>query len=135
MENPENANPASILLVDDRPENLLALESMLIGPRHHLVMASSGREALRRLLDAEFAVILLDVRMPDMDGLETADLIRARHQSRHTPIIFVTAQRSSEEQVRRAYALGAVDFLEKPIVPEILKSKVGVFVELFNRSE
>ena len=131
----DQARQASILMVDDRRENLLALESMLTGPRHHLVTATSGREALRCLLDADFAVILLDVRMPEMDGFETAELIRKRQRSRHTPIIFLTAHRSDELQVQRAYALGAVDFLEKPVVSEILKSKVGVFVELFTRSE
>lgn len=118
-----------ILLVDDNAGNLLALEAVLEGMGEELVKASSGKEALRRLLEDDFAAILLDVKMPDMDGFETAALIRSRDRSRHTPILFLTGYKS-EEQLYKAYSLGAVDFLFKPIVPEILRSKVQVFVEL-----
>jgi PAS domain S-box-containing protein len=118
-----------ILLVDDSPENLVSLEATLDGLGQELVSARSGMEALRHLLDHDFAVILLDVKMPEMDGFQTAELIRARKRSRHTPILFLTAYKS-DEHLFRGYDLGAVDFLFKPIVPEILRSKVGVFVEL-----
>src|SRR5580658_1073557 len=122
-----------LLLVDDDRDNLLALEAILEPLHQELMLAQSGPDALRLCLDHKFAVILLDVRMPDMDGFETAELIRLRKQSRHTPILFLTAYRS-DEQLFRGYDLGAVDFLFKPIVPEILQSKVSVFVEL-SRSE
>ncbi|HYL37094.1 MAG TPA: ATP-binding protein [Bryobacteraceae bacterium] len=118
-----------ILLVDDNPENLVSLEAALEGLGQALVLAGSGMEALRQLLDDDFAAILLDVKMPDMDGFQTAELIRARKRSRHTPILFLTGYKS-DEQLFRGYDLGAVDFLFKPIVPEILRSKVAVFVEL-----
>jgi PAS domain S-box-containing protein len=122
-----------ILLVDDNQENLLALEATLEGLGQELVKASSGVEALRHLLDDDFAAILLDVRMPDMDGFETATLIRSRKRSRNTPILFLTGYKS-EDHLFRGYDLGAVDFLFKPIVPEILQSKVAVFVELARNS-
>jgi signal transduction histidine kinase len=99
-----------------------------------VVKAESGREALRQLLDHDFAVILLDIMMPEMDGLETAAFIRQRERSRHTPIIFLTALGRSEEHIRRGYDLGAVDYMTKPFVPEILRSKVSVFVELHRKS-
>ncbi len=118
-----------ILLVDDTPDNLVSLEAALEGLGQQLVLAGSGTEALRHLLDADFAAILLDVKMPDMDGFQTAELIRSRKRSRHTPILFLTGYRS-DEHLFRGYDLGAVDFLFKPIVAEILRSKVGVFVEL-----
>jgi PAS domain S-box-containing protein len=118
-----------ILLVDDTPDNLVSLEAALDGLGQQLVMAHSGTEALRHLLDDDFAAILLDVKMPDMDGFQTAELIRSRKRSRHTPILFLTGYRS-DEHLFRGYDLGAVDFLFKPIVAEILRSKVGVFVEL-----
>jgi PAS domain S-box-containing protein len=118
-----------LLLVDDSPENLVSLEATLEGLGQELVLASSGMEALRRLLEDDFAAILLDVKMPEMDGFQTAELIRARKRSRHTPILFLTGYKN-EEHLFRGYDLGAVDFLFKPIVPEILRSKVGVFVEL-----
>ena len=120
---------AKILLVDDTPENLIALEAALEGLGQHLVLAKSGTEALRHLLEDDFAAVLLDVKMPEMDGFQTAELIRARKRSRHTPILFLTGYKS-DEQLFRGYDLGAVDFLFKPIVPEILRSKVKVFVEL-----
>jgi len=118
-----------ILLVDDNPDNLLSIEAALDSLNEDLVSAGSGTEALRYLLENDFAAILLDVKMPDMDGFETAELIRSRKRSQHTPILFLTAYRN-EEHLFRGYDLGAVDFLFKPIVPEILRSKVAVFVEL-----
>ncbi len=123
-----------ILLVDDREANLVTLESVLEDLGQDLVKATSGREALRHLLRDDFAVILLDVRMPDMDGFETAALIRERERSRHTPILFLTAHKD-EEHVFRGYYAGAVDFLYKPINPEVLRSKVSVFVDLSLKSE
>src|SRR5579872_4463407 len=122
-----------LLLVDDDRDNLLALQAILDPLKENLILAESGLEALRLCLDNDFAAILLDVRMPDMDGFETASLIRSRRRSKHTPILFLTAYRS-DEQLFRGYDLGAVDFLFKPIVPEVLQSKVKVFVEL-SRSE
>jgi PAS domain S-box-containing protein len=118
-----------ILLVDDTPENLVSLEATLSGLGEELVLANSGKEALRHVLNDDFAAILLDVRMPDMDGFETAELIRSRPRSREIPILFLTGYRN-EEHLFRGYDLGAVDFLFKPIVPEVLRSKVSVFVEL-----
>jgi signal transduction histidine kinase len=132
--NPVEQSQARILLVDDRPENLMALEAVLEGLGPQLVRATSGREALRHLLDQDFAVVLLDVKMPDMDGFETAALIRERERSRDTPIIFMTALKS-EEHLFRGYYMGAVDYLFKPIVPDILRSKVNVFVELYRKNE
>jgi signal transduction histidine kinase len=126
---------ASILLVDDRPENLLTLEAVLADLGQHLVRASSGREALKHLLEQEFAVILLDVQMPEMDGFQTAALIRSRPRSRHTPIIFLTAINKSESHVFQGYSLGAVDYVFKPFVPEVLRSKVATFVELAKKQE
>ena len=118
-----------ILLVDDTPENLVSLEAALGGLGEELVLANSGKEALRYLLEDDFAAILLDVRMPEMDGFETAELIRSRPRSRQIPILFLTGYRN-EEHLFRGYDLGAVDFLFKPIVPEVLRSKVAVFVDL-----
>lgn len=124
----------NVLLVDDHPENLLVLEAILESLGQNLVRATSGAQALRRLLNQDFAVILLDVQMPDMDGFETAELIRQRERSLHTPIIFLTAFNTSEKMVFKGYALGAVDYLFKPIEPEILKSKVAAFVDLFQKT-
>lgn len=121
-----------VLLVDDTPENLVSLEAALNGLGEELVLANSGKEALRHLLNDDFAAILLDVRMPEMDGFETAELIRSRPRSRQIPILFLTGYRN-EEHLFRGYDLGAVDFLFKPIVPEVLRSKVAAFVE-FSRS-
>jgi PAS domain S-box-containing protein len=118
-----------ILLVDDTPENLVSLEAALTGLGEDLVLANSGKEALRHLLHDDFAAILLDVRMPEMDGFETAEMIRSRPRSRQIPILFLTGYRN-EEHLFRGYDLGAVDFLFKPIVPEVLRSKVAAFVEL-----
>jgi len=129
----EDAFKVKLLLVDDNRENLLALEATLEGLGQELVTATSGVEALRFLLEDDFAAILLDVRMPDMDGFETATMIRSRKRSRNTPILFLTGYKN-EEHLFRGYDLGAVDFLFKPIVPEILQSKVSVFVELSRNS-
>jgi PAS domain S-box-containing protein len=118
-----------LLLVDDDRDNLLALQAVLEPLRQELMLAESGTDALRLCLEHDFAAILLDVRMPGIDGFETAELIRARKRSRQTPILFLTAYRS-DEQLFRGYDMGAVDFLFKPIVPEVLQSKVNVFVEL-----
>lgn len=131
------AEPASadILMVDDRHENLLALEGILTGVGGKHVKTLSGMEALKKLLAQDFAVILLDVQMPGMDGFETAKLIRQRERSRYTPIIFLTAYDRSEAGVVKGYEVGAVDFLFKPIVPEILKAKVTAFIDLFQKTE
>jgi len=131
----ESERKAAVLLVDDQPRNLLALEAILGGMEVDLVRAGSGEEALMRVLDGDFAVILMDVRMPGLDGFEAATLIRERDRSRHTPIIFLTAFRSDDGQVFQGYKHGAVDFLSKPIVPTVLRSKVAVFVELFQATE
>jgi PAS domain S-box-containing protein len=124
-----------VLLVDDHRENLLALEAVLKDLGHEIVSAASGPEALKRILEQDFAVILLDVRMPGMDGFETAALIRQRERSRHTPIIFMTAVSKGETHVDKGYAVGAVDYIFKPFVPEILRAKVAVFVDLFRKTE
>ena len=123
-----------ILIVDDIPEKLLALSAILEGPGVRIVTASSGREALRKLLNQEFAVILLDIQMPEMDGFETAALIRQRKQTASIPIIFVTGY-GDEILAAQGYSLGAVDYIQTPVVPEVLKTKVGVFVDLFRMRE
>jgi PAS domain S-box-containing protein len=123
-----------ILLVDDTPDNLVSLGAALDTLSEELVYARSGKEALRHLLEGDFAAILLDVKMPEMDGFETAELIRSRPKSRHTPILFLTGFKN-EEHLFRGYDLGAVDYLFKPIVPEVLRSKVAVFVELSRRAD
>ncbi|HEY9811691.1 MAG TPA: ATP-binding protein [Halomicronema sp.] len=125
----------NILLVDDNPKNILALEAILEGLGENLVKASSGEEALRCLLSQDFAVILLDVQMPGIDGFETAALIRQRQRSRNTPIIFLTAFSKSDQFIFQGYSLGAVDYLFKPLEPTILLSKVKVFVDLFKTTE
>jgi CheY-like chemotaxis protein len=124
----------NILLVDDRPDKLLALEAVLEDLGQNVVRAYSGREALRHVLSQEFAVILLDVNMPGMDGFETAGLIRQRKNSEHVPIIFITAF-GDEMLAARGYSLGAVDYILAPVVPEVLRSKVSVFVDLFRKTE
>src|SRR5438105_6289650 len=125
----------SILLVDDHVENLVALEALLTDLGQNLVRADSGLDALRLLLHQEFAPIILDVDMPIMDGFETAALIREREKSRHTPIIFLTAINKAEQHVFKGYSLGAVDYLTKPFVPEVLRSKILAFVELHKKTE
>jgi len=123
-----------ILLVDDNAENLVALEATLHDLDERVVKANSGKDALRLLLQQDFAVILLDVNMPIMDGFETAALIRSRPRSSRTPIIFITAY-GDEQHLARGYSLGAVDFIPTPVVPDVLRTKVSVFVELFRQSE
>ena len=127
-----DAERVNILLVDDQPENLVALEAMLEPLGQRLLRARSGRDALRTLLETQVAVVLLDVRMPEMDGFETAELIRQRERSRDTPIIFLTA--ADESLAVRGYSVGAVDYIVKPAVPDFVRSKVAVFVELAKRS-
>jgi signal transduction histidine kinase/DNA-binding response OmpR family regulator len=127
--------PVDILLVDDNPNNLLALEALLSDIGARFVKARSGADALKCLLEQDFALIILDIQMPDMDGFETAAMIRGRERSRRIPIIFLTAFNRSDTQVHKGYALGAVDFLFKPIVPEVLRSKVAVFADLFRKTE
>jgi signal transduction histidine kinase len=129
------AERVNILLVDDQPDGLIALQALLEGLGQNLVTARSGREALRHLLAMDFAVVLLDVQMPDMDGFETATLIREREKSRLTPIIFLTAAHGTETHLIRGYEVGAVDYLVKPFQPEVLTSKVSVFVELARHRE
>ena len=121
---------AKILIVDDQPDNLLSAEAVLESLGEEIVLAQSGREALKKLLKDDFAVIVLDVMMPGMDGIETATLIRSRERSQCTPIIFLTALGRSEEYLFRGYDVGAVDYLTKPVVPQVLRAKVAVFVEL-----
>lgn len=124
----------NILIVDDRPENLLALNGVLSDLGQHLHFANSAKAALRKVLEEDFAVILLDVHMPDIDGFETAHLIRSREKSSYVPIIFMTALNKEEVDVNQGYEMGAVDYIFKPINPVILRSKVKVFVDLFTKS-
>jgi hypothetical protein len=132
---PPSIAKANILLVDDRADKLLAIEAILSNLGQNIIKARSGKEALRQLLNMDFAVILLDVSMPVMDGFETASLIRKRPSSEHTPIIFVTSINNSENHIAKGYSLGAVDYMLTPIIPDILRSKVAVFVELHKKSE
>ena len=126
---------ANILIVDDDPKTLLAMEALLSGPGRTTVTAASGQDALRWLLRKDFSVILMDVRMPDMDGFEAADLIRSNERLRYIPIIFLSAIDTLEADVYRGATKGAVDYLFKPVVPEVLKAKVAVFVDLFHINE
>ncbi|GHH71968.1 response regulator [Streptosporangium violaceochromogenes] len=126
------AERAKILLVDDREENLIALEAILSSLDLLPVRARSGEEALKALLNTEFALILLDVRMPGMDGFETASHIKRRERTRNIPIIFLTVVDSAPDYAFRSYAAGAVDYLTKPFDPWVLRAKVSVFVELYN---
>jgi signal transduction histidine kinase/DNA-binding response OmpR family regulator len=130
-----DASRANILIVDDRPDKLLAFRTILEDLGQDLYTATSGSDALRQVLYRDFAVILLDVNMPGIDGLETAALIRRRRKSAHTPIIFITADFNDETHQARGYALGAVDYIASPVVPEVLRAKVKVFVDLFLLAE
>ncbi|HET7136415.1 MAG TPA: response regulator, partial [Casimicrobiaceae bacterium] len=121
---------ANILVVDDRPDKLFVYKTMLEDLGQNVLTATSGDDALKQVLEHDFALILLDVNMPGLDGLETAALIRGRKKSAHTPIILITADYGDEPRVRKAYSLGAVDYISSPVVPEILRAKVNVFVEL-----
>ena len=131
----DGASQAKILVVDDEPKSLYALQELLSSLGQNLMIAQSGEEALKLALKHDFAVILLDVRMPGIDGFETAKMIRGRERSKQTPIIFLTAQADEMNSMFRGYAVGAVDYLMKPVVPEVLKSKVAIFVELHMKSE
>jgi len=131
----EFSDKVHILVVDDRPDKLLALKAMLGQWEQNLVCVRSGNEALREILKRDFAVILLDVNMPIMDGFETAALIRKRQRSETTPIIFISAVNDAETHVSRGYSLGAVDYILTPVVPEILRAKIAVFVDLFRKTE
>lgn len=144
MRNPEKDPPMTapvsvtsppVLLVDDRQDNLLALTTLLEPLEVKLDTASSGAAALRLLLDKDYAAILLDVQMPDLDGFETARLIRERERSRLTPIVFLTAIHQTDEHAARGYDLGAVDYIFKPVVADVLLAKVRVFSDLFEKSE
>jgi signal transduction histidine kinase len=123
--------PIHILLVDDRPENLLALEAVLESEKYHLIKAISGEEALRCLLKNEFAVIIMDVQMPGLDGFETAKLIKTRDKSKEIPIIFISANSTELEHLFAGYSVGAIDYMVKPFIPQILKSKIEGFVEMY----
>lgn len=124
----------NILMVDDRPENLLALENLLESPDLNIFKALSGNEALSLVLEHDFALVLLDVQMPEIDGFEIARLMRGNSKTKNIPIIFITAISKDEEYVFKGYGSGAVDYLYKPIIPEILKSKVKVFCELYRQN-
>src|SRR5215475_2902636 len=125
----------SILIVDDHTENLVALEALLTDLGQNIVRAESGVDVLRLLLHHEFALIILDVDMPIINGYETAALIRDRVRSRHTPIIFLTATNETQQRAFKGYSLGAVDYLTKPFVPEVLLAKVTAFLELHKKTE
>ena len=120
----------NILIVDDRPENLLALESLLENPSLNILKANSGNEALGLVLQHDFALVLLDVQMPEMDGFETAELMRSSQKTKHIPIIFVTAISKEQQHIFKGYEAGAVDYLFKPLDPHILQSKVKIFLDL-----
>jgi PAS domain S-box-containing protein len=126
---------ADILIVDDRPEDLLALTTVLADPGYRVVTAGSGREALRHVLRQDFAVILLDAHMPGMDGFEVASTIKQRERSRFTPILFLTAGTTDMGSIYRAYQVGAVDYLTKPIDRDVVRAKVAIFVELFRKDQ
>ena len=126
---------ANILIVDDREDKRLAMETIVAELGENVMHATSGKEALRCLLNHDFAVILLDVNMPGMDGFETAHFIRQRKSSEHTPIIFVTGISDTETHVSRGYSLGAVDYILTPVLPEVLRTKVSVFVESFKKTQ
>jgi PAS domain S-box-containing protein len=127
--------PAKILIVDDREDKLVALESVLSTLGESIVLARSGREALREILHHEFAVILMDVFMPSMDGFETAAMIRQRAQCANTPIIFITSVHNTDDLTARGYSLGAVDYIFSPIVPDVLRTKIGVFLDLYRKTK
>src|SRR6266446_6056997 len=128
------SSQANILVVDDDLHGLAAMRELLSGPDRMVFAVGSGKEALRQILKTDFALILLDVRMPEMDGFETATLIRKLKRSRHTPIIFLTAAAEDTQSMSRGYEAGAVDYIPKPVDSDILKSKVAVFVDLYAKS-
>lgn len=130
-----DAKKVNILMVDDRRENLVVLENVLASPHYHLVSATSGEEALKHVLTENFAVILLDVQMPGLDGFETARLIKSREMSKHIPIIFITAISKAMEHVKDGYSVGAIDYIFKPFHPGTLKMKVDAFVKMHQYQE
>ncbi len=132
---PSGIKPAKALLVDDRPDNLIALEAMLQGLPLEPVGVESGEAALKQLLLEDYAVILLDAQMPDMDGFETANHIKRRERTRHIPIIFLTAADRDARLALRGYAAGGVDYLTKPFDPWVLRAKVSVFVDLWIKGQ
>lgn len=134
MTGPAPASGAKVLLVDDRQENLTALAAMLQGLPVVPVAVTSGEDALKKLLVDDFALILLDAQMPDMDGFETAGHIKRRERTRHVPIIFLTAADRDQQMALRGYAVGAVDYLSKPFDPWVLRAKVSVFVDLWEKN-
>ena len=123
-------DPINILIVDDEPKNLTVLESVLDDPAYRLVRATSAEEALLALLAEEFALLILDIRMPGMTGFELAKIIKERRKTARVPIIFLTAYYNEDQHVLEGYDAGAVDYLQKPVNPAILRSKVAVFAEL-----
>lgn len=131
----DNYDKFNILIVDDRPENLLTLENMLDSPELHVVKASSGNEALGLMLEQDFALVLLDVQMPVMDGFEVAELMRSNEKTRHIPIIFVTAISTERKHIFQGYDAGAVDYLYKPLDLEVLKSKIHSFIAFFKHKQ
>src|SRR3984885_2711587 len=125
-----------ILLVDDREDNLMSMESILEADGYRFVKANSGRQVLKILLvEFDFALILMDVKMPNLNGFETAALIYERERLRHIPIIFITANNYGDENVFQGYQAGAVDYIYKPVNPELLRAKVSVFVELYRKNQ
>ncbi len=125
----------NLLLIDDRMENLIALESILDDPKFNLIKTTSGQEALAKVLEYEFALILTDVHMPVMNGFEIAELLRGKNESKHIPIIFITAIKKEKKNIFKGYEAGVVYYLLKPLDPEILKSKVNVFIDLFKQKK
>src|SRR5579859_2092315 len=124
-----------IMLVDDREDNLLSLETVLEPDGYRFVKANSGRQVLKLLLsDVDFALILMDVKMPNLNGFETASLIYEREKLKHIPIIFISANNYGEENIFRGYRTGAVDYIYKPVNPELLRAKVGVFIDLYRKN-
>ena len=128
-------NKVNILVVDDRPEGILAIEAVLKSPAYNIITASSGNEALKHLLQNDFAVILMDVQMPVMNGFETASVIKTREKSRDIPIIFMSAINQDEQYVYQGYGVGAIDYLLKPFDPYILKSKVSIFADIYRKNQ
>lgn len=127
--------PVKILIVDDRQDNLLSIETILEKENYAIVKADSGRAALKVLLqDTDFSLIMMDVQMPDMNGFETAQLIYQREKLKDIPIIFITAHSQEEEEIYKGYNVGAVDFIHKPINPQLMRLKVGLFVELYQKT-
>ncbi len=128
-----DTDKTKILIVDDLPQNLISMEALLQAPDRNIIQAASGNEALELILDHDFALILLDVQMPDMDGFETAELIRKRNHSKHIPIIFVTASNKKQQHLFRGYDTGAVDYLFKPVNTQVLEAKINLFLELYKQ--